>query len=55
MLPSILNLKENRKVEGENGYMATWSDYQNMDEKYLKKRTVDGDIETKIYPFEALS
>jgi len=29
-------------------------DYQNMDKKYLKKSTIDRDIETKIYQFEAI-
>jgi putative transposase len=29
-------------------------DYQNMDKKYLKKSTIDKDIETKIYQFEAI-
>jgi len=29
-------------------------DYQNIDKKYLKETTVDKDIETKIYQFEAL-
>jgi len=30
-------------------------DFYNMDEKYLKESTKEGDIETKIYQFKALS
>ncbi len=46
--------KGKQKSRGRKRIYGDLVDYQNMDEKYLKKRTVDGDIETKIYQFEAL-
>jgi len=43
-----------QKGRGRKRIYGELVDYQNMDKKYLKKRTVDGDIETKIYQFKAL-
>jgi len=43
-----------QKGRGRKRVYGELVDYQNMDEKYLKKTTVDKDIETKIYQFKAI-
>jgi len=43
------NKRGRRRVYGDR------VDFYNMDEKYLKESTKEGDIETKIYQFKALS
>ena len=44
-----------QKKRGRKRIYGTLIDYENMDDAYLKESTTDGDIETKIYQFEALN
>jgi len=44
-----------QKGRGRKRKYGELIDYQNIDKKYLKETTVDKDIETKIYQFEALN
>jgi len=44
-----------QKERGRPRIYGELIDYENIDEKYCKKTTIDGDIETKIYKLEALS
>jgi len=43
-----------QKGRGRKRVYGKLVDYQNMDKKYLKKTTIDKDIETKIYQFKAI-
>jgi len=43
-----------QKGRGRKRIYGELIDYHNMDKKYLKKTTIDKNIETKIYQFEAL-
>jgi len=44
-----------QKKRGRKRIYGTLIDYENMNDAYLKESTTDGDIETKIYQFEALN
>jgi putative transposase len=46
--------KGKQKERGRKRIYGELIDYENIDEKYLKERKVEDDIEVKIYQFEAL-